>query len=244
MLPNFASSKIRNGRKPRLWKWVALAVVLLSLFAEARLLAVDRWLDAFNEWVSHLGPWGIVIFMGAYVLATVLLLPGSILTVGAGFVFGVGWGVFAVSIGSTLGAAFAFLISRFVARENIEAMARENENFRRIDKAIGAQGAKLIFLLRLSPLIPFNLSNYFYGLTAVKFWPYVLASWIGMLPGTLLYVYLGAAGKAGLQLAAGADAARSPLEWTFLGVGLAATIAVVIWVTKIARNMLRNKEVT
>ena len=241
---NFASGKARSGQKSSLWKWVALAVVLLGLLAAARLLPVNQWLKAFNEWVSHLGPWGIVIFIGAYVLATVLLLPGSILTVGAGFVFGLGWGLFAVSIGSTFGAAFAFLISRFVAREKIEAMAKENENFRRIDRAIGGQGAKLIFLLRLSPLIPFNLSNYFYGLTAVKFWPYVLASWIGMLPGTLLYVYLGTAGKAGLQAAAGADAGRSPLEWTFLGIGLAATVVVTIWVTKIARNALRKKDVT
>ena len=241
---NFAGGKARSRQKSSLLKWVALAVVLLSLLAAAQLLPVDQWLKAFNEWVSHLGPWGIVIFIAAYVLATVLLLPGSILTVGAGFIFGLGWGLFAVSIGSTIGAALAFLIARFIAREKIEAMAKENENFRRIDKAIGAQGAKLILLLRLSPLIPFNLSNYFYGLTAVKFWPYVLASWIGMLPGTLLYVYLGTAGKAGLQAATGADAGRSPLEWTFLGIGLAATIAVTIWVTKIARKALRKSEVT
>jgi uncharacterized membrane protein YdjX (TVP38/TMEM64 family) len=240
----FASRKVRSGQKSPVLKWITLAVVVLSLFAAARLLPVDQWLKAFNEWVSHLGPWSIVIFIGAYVLATILLIPGSILTVGAGLVFGLGWGLFAVSIGSTLGAALAFLIARFVAREKIEAMAKENENFRRIDKAIGAQGAKLILLLRLSPLIPFNLSNYFYGLTAVKFWPYVLASWIGMLPGTLLYVYLGTAGKAGLQVATGADAGRSPLEWTFLGMGLAATIVVTISVTKIARNALRKSEVT
>jgi uncharacterized membrane protein YdjX (TVP38/TMEM64 family) len=244
MPSNFASGRTQSERKSSLWKWVALAVILLGLLAAARLLPVDQWLKAFNEWVSHLGPSGVVIFIGTYVLATVLLLPGSILTVGAGFVFGLGWGLFAVSIGSTVGAASAFLISRFVAREKIAEMARQSENFRRIDKAIGAQGAKLIFLLRLSPLIPFNLSNYFYGLTAVRFWPYVLASWIGMLPGTLFYVYLGTVGRAGLQVAAGADAGRSPLEWTFLGVGLAATVVVTIWVTKIARNALRKKDVT
>lgn len=146
-----------------------------------------------------MGAWGIVIFIVVYVIATILLVPGSALTVGAGFVFGLGWGLLAVSLGSTTGAALAFLITRFVAREKIASMARNNENFRRIDAAIGEQGAKLVFLLRLSPLIPFNLSNYFYGLTSVKFWPYVLASWIGMLPGTLLYVYLGTVGRTGLQ---------------------------------------------
>ena len=148
-------------------------------------------------------------------------------------------GDYSLSLGSTTGAALVFLISRFVVREKIASMARNNENFRRIDAAIGGQGAKLVFLLRLSPLIPFNLSNYFYGLTAVKFWPYVLASWTGMLPGSLLYVYLGTVGRAGLQAASGMDAGRTPLEFALLGVGFAATV----WVTKIARNALKGHAV-
>jgi uncharacterized membrane protein YdjX (TVP38/TMEM64 family) len=152
-------------------------------------------------------------------------------------------GLLAVSLGSTTGAAFAFLIARFMARETIASMARNNENFRRIDAAIAEQGAKLVFLLRLSPLIPFNLSNYFYGLTAVKFGPYVLASWIGMLPGTLLYVYLGRVGRAGLQAASGVDAWRTSLEFTLLGIGLAATAGATIWVTKLARDALKEQDV-
>jgi uncharacterized membrane protein YdjX (TVP38/TMEM64 family) len=238
-----STSEVGEGKKSTRWRWIALAIVLVSLFGAARLLPVAQWLEAFNKWVGDLGPWGMVIFIGVYVLATILMVPGSILTVGAGLVFGLGWAFVAVSIGSTIGAALAFLISRFLARERVEALAEKNESFHRIDKAIGEQGAKLILLLRLSPLIPFNLSNYFYGITGVKFWPYVLASWIGMLPGTLLYVYLGSAGRAGLQAASGATAGRSPLEWTFLAVGLAATIGVTIWVTKIARKALQRKDV-
>jgi uncharacterized membrane protein YdjX (TVP38/TMEM64 family) len=99
----------------------------------------------------------------------------------------------------------------------------------------------LIFLLRLSPVIPFNLSNYFYGLTAVKFWPYVLASWIGMIPGTFLYVYIGTAGKAAVAAAAGGEAMKHGWQyWTLLGVGLTATVIVTIWVTKIARDALKK----
>jgi uncharacterized membrane protein YdjX (TVP38/TMEM64 family) len=237
------TSKARSRKKSSAWKWIALGAALLGLSAAVRALPIDQWLRAFNEWVGGLGALGIVIFIVVYVIATVLLVPGSALTIGAGFVFGLGWGLLAVSLGSTIGAALAFLIARFVAREKITSIARKNENFGRIDAAIGEQGAKLVFLLRLSPLIPFNLSNYFYGLTAVEFWPYVLASWIGMLPGTLLYVYLGTVGRAGLQAASGADAARSPLEWTFLGVGLAATVAVTIWVTRIARKALKEEHV-
>jgi len=192
-----------------------------------------------------MGMAGIFIFIGVYAVATALMAPGSILTFGAGFAFGLWKGFLAVSAGATLGASLAFLVARFIAREKIEAITRRNETFRKIDNAIGKQGAKLIFLLRLSPIIPFNLSNYFYGLTAVKFWPYVLASWIGMMPGTFLYVYIGTAGKTAASAAAGGEAMKHGWQyWTFMSVGLVATIIVTIWVTKIARNALRKTELT
>jgi len=190
-----------------------------------------------------MGVIGILIFIIVYAVATVLLAPGSILTIGAGFAFGLWKGFLAVSAGATLGAALAFLVSRFIARDRVEAIAQRNEKFRRIDAAIGREGARLIFLLRLSPVIPFNLSNYFYGLTAVKFWPYVLVSWIGMIPGTFLYVYIGIASKAVVSTAAGGEPVKHGWEyWTFTGLGLAATIIVTIWVTKIARDALRKTE--
>ena len=178
-----------------------------------------------------MGPAGMLIFIVAYAVATVLLLPGLILTLGAGFAFGLWKGFLAVSAGSTFGASLAFLVARFLARDKVKAIVKGSEKFQRIDDAIGKQGAKLIFLLRLSPVIPFNASNYFYGLTGVKFWPYVLASWLGMMPGTLLYVYLGTAGKVAVSAATGASAQHGWQYWTFLGVGLAATIVVTIWVT-------------
>ncbi len=221
-------------------KLIVLAVIVIGLFMVAKFLPVEQWLKSFNDWVSHMGVAGIFIFIAAYAVATVLLLPGSVLTIGAGFAFGFWKGFLAVSGGATLGAALAFLVARFIARDKIEAMAKGNEKFQRIDGAIGKQGAKLVFLLRLSPVIPFNLSNYFYGLTDVKFWPYVLASWLGMMPGTFLYVYLGSAGKAAAS-AAGGGAAHGWQYWTLLGVGLAATIAVTVWVTKIARDALKKK---
>ena len=172
------------------------------------------------------------------------MAPGSILTIGAGFAFGLWKGFLAVSAGATLGASLAFLVARFIARAKIEAIAQRNEKFRKIDNAVGQQGARLIFLLRLSPVVPFNLSNYFYGLTGVKFWPYVLASWIGMMPGTLLYVYIGTAGKAAVSAAAGGEAMKHGWQyWTFLGVGLAATVIVTVWVTGVAREALKSQAV-
>src|SRR5438552_15216038 len=116
------------------------------------------------------------------------------------------------------------MVARIIAPHKIEAIAKRNETFLNIDNAIGKEGPKLIFLLRLSPVIPFNLSNYFYGLTGVRFWPYVLASWIGMMPGTFLYVYIGATGKAAVSVATGSEAAQHGWQyWTFMSVGLAAT---------------------
>jgi uncharacterized membrane protein YdjX (TVP38/TMEM64 family) len=221
-----------------------LALILMALFLAMRFLPVQQWLRNFNDWVGQMGTVGILVFIVVYALATVLLAPGSILTIGAGFVFGLWKGFLVVSAGATLGASLAFLVARFIAREKIESIAKRNEKFRKIDNAIGKQGAKLIFLLRLSPVIPFNLSNYFYGLTAVRFWSYVLASWIGMMPGTLLYVYIGAAGKVAVTAAAGGEAVKHGWQyWTFLGVGFLATVTVTIWVTKIARDALKSQAV-
>ena len=222
----------------------ALIVLVIGLLLAMRFLPVQQWLGNFNDSVGQMGVVGIFIFIGVYALATVLMAPGSILTIGAGFVFGLWKGFLAAWVGATLGAALAFLVARFVARDKIEAIARRNEKFRKIDNAIGKQGAKLIFLLRLSPVIPFNLSNYFYGLTAVKFWPYVVASWLGMIPGTFLYVYIGVASKAAVAATAGGEAIKHGWQyWTFLGVGLVATVIVTIWVTKIARDALKSEAV-
>jgi len=228
-------------RKNAILRFIILAAMLVVLFLAMKFLPVQQWLKNFNAWVTHMGVAGMLIFIVVYAAATVLLAPGSILTIGAGFAFGLWKGFLAVSAGSTLGAALAFLVARFIARDRVEAIAKRNDKFRRIDKAIGKQGAKLIFLLRLSPVVPFNISNYFYGLTSVKFWPYVLASWIGMIPGTFLYVYIGTASQAAVSAAASGEAVEHGWQyWTFVSVGLAATVTVTVWVTKIARDALQK----
>ncbi len=235
----------KTAPKSAIIRLIVVIGILIALFLTMKFMPVQQWLRNFNDWVGQMGVVGIFIFIIVYAVATVLLAPGSVLTIGAGFAFGLWKGFVAVSAGSTLGAALAFLVARFIARDKIEAIAQRNEKFRRIDNAIGKQGAKLILLLRLSPVIPFNLSNYFYGLTGVRFWPYVLASWIGMMPGTFLYVYIGTAGKAAASAAAGGEAMKHGWQyWTFMSVGLVATIIVTIWVTKIARNALRKTELT
>src|SRR6266516_1849576 len=220
---------MRNEKKGAVARLIALTVVVIVLFLAMKFLPVQQWLRSFNDWVAQMGTAGIFIFIGVYAVATVLLAPGAILTIGAGFAFGLWKGFLAVSGGATIGAALAFLVARFIARDKIEAIAQRNDKFRKIDNAIGKQGAKLIFLLRLIPVIPFNLSNYFYGLTGVRFWPYLVASWIGMMPGTFIYIYIGVASKAAVEAAARGDAVKHSWKyWTFLGVGLFATIIVTI----------------
>jgi uncharacterized membrane protein YdjX (TVP38/TMEM64 family) len=233
-----------SENKSAIARLVALIVIIMAFFLAMQFLPIQQLLGNFNTWVALMGVGGIFIFIGVYAVATVLLAPGSILTIGAGFAFGLWKGFLAVSAGSTLGAALAFLVARFIARDRVEAIAKGNDKFRRIDNAIGKQGAKLIFLLRLSPVIPFNISNYFYGLTSVKFWPYVLVSWIGMIPGMFLYVYIGTASQAAVSAAASGEAVKHGWQyWALTSVGLAATVIVTIWITKIARDALRRSEV-
>jgi len=234
------NSNNKRARKNALGRLIALIAIVIALFLAMKFLPVQHWLRNFNDWVGQMGIAGLFIFIGVYAVATVLLAPGAILTIGAGFAFGFWKGFLAVSAGATLGASLAFLVARFIARDKVEAIARRNKTFRNIDNAIGKQGAKLVFLLRLSPVIPFNVSNYFYGLTGVKFWSYVLASWIGMMPGTFLYVYIGTAGKAAVAAAGGEAVKQGWQYWTFMSVGLAATIIVTIWVTRIARESLKK----
>jgi uncharacterized membrane protein YdjX (TVP38/TMEM64 family) len=212
-------------------KVVAVALAAAALLAATRLLPVDEWLRAFQQRVDGTGASGGVIYGAVYVVAALLLGPGSVLTIGAGLLFGLLWGTIIASVAATTAAALAFLIARHLARGQVKKLAEKDERFAAIDQAIREKGFKVIGLLRLSPLVPYSLSNYLYGLTSVDFAPYVLASWLGMLPGTVLYVYLGAAGRA-------AASGRSPGEWALLAAGLVATAVVTIILTRAARQKI------
>ena len=171
------------------------ALVLAALVLGARLLPFREGLDAFGRWLEALGPAGYTLFIAAYALVTVLMMPAVLMMIAAGYFFGLATGVVLVSAGATLGASLAFLIARHLARGRVERYASGNPRYKAIDAAVGKKGWPIVFLLRLSPLVPFVVSNYFYGLTAIRFWPYVLASWIGMIPLQFLYVSFGVAGR-------------------------------------------------
>jgi uncharacterized membrane protein YdjX (TVP38/TMEM64 family) len=212
----------------------AIAAGVVALGAAARLLPLQEWTHALEQWVRAWGAFGAVVYGVVYVIAALLFVPGSVLTLAAGALFGVLWGTVLVSAASTTAAALAFLIARHLARGAVEKMAARNPRFTAIDQAIREGGWKVVALLRLSPVVPFSLSNYLYGLTPVAFGSYVLASWLTMLPATVLYVWVGAAGRAA------AGGGRSPAEWALIGVGLVATLVATVLITRLARRRLET----
>jgi uncharacterized membrane protein YdjX (TVP38/TMEM64 family) len=223
----------------RAWRgkytWILLAVAAAGLVAAGRVLPLAAWTKQLEGWISGLGAAGYAAFYAIYVVAALLFVPGAPLTIAGGFLFGLLRGTAIVWLAATTAAGLAFLIARHAARGAVEARARRDRRFTAIDQAIGERGWKIVALLRLSPAVPFSLSNYFYGLTAIRFWPYLLTSGVAMLPGTVLYVYLGAAGRAAAR-----GLGRTPLENAYLAVGLAATVAVTVYLTRVARKALRK----
>ncbi len=217
-------------------RWVSILLIVAGLLLIVRSLPIGQAMEAMKDWMSGLGVWGPMVLVLIYIVATVLFVPGTILTIAAGAMFGLGIGMVTASIGSTVGASLAFLISRYVARDKVAVMAGRNRRFAAIDQAIDEGGWKIVALVRLSPVTPFSLENYLFGLTQICFWPYVLASWLAMLPGTFLYVYLGHM----TGMAVETERARTLWEWTLLAVGLLATAGVMVYLTRLARSKLQE----
>ncbi len=220
---------------PRKWLLIVLAVIGAFVLINQFVPVQELW-DKTSVWIESLGIWGPIAFIAIYALAAVLFVPGSALTLGAGLLFGVGWGTLWVVIGSNLGANLSFLIGRYLARDTIAKKTDDNPTFQSIDKAVGNEGWKIVGLTRLSPIFPFTLLNYGFGLTSVKWIHYAIATMIGMIPGTLMYVYLGSLGKL-----VGDSAKKSPVEIGLYIFGLIATIVVTVFITKTAKKALKDR---
>jgi uncharacterized membrane protein YdjX (TVP38/TMEM64 family) len=217
--------------------------VLLALAALVLVLTVGRAaggaVHGFLSWVGGLGPLAPVLFVLGYVVATVGLVPGSLLTLAAGAIFGLLHGTVYALTGATLGAAAAFLVSRHLARPGVERWLGGDGRFERIDRAVEREGRRVVLLLRLSPAFPFILLNYALGLTRVRFVDFLVGS-AGMLPGTLLYVYYGRVIGDIAALAAGETAERGAAHYLVLALGLLATVAATLVITRLARRALRE----
>ena len=237
------SSPIKESEEPAIGRarQIPYGKLALGIGAIAALLYLGRsaggYVPVFAEWVDGLGVLGPIVFILGYAIAVVAFIPGSLLTLAAGAIFGLAEGTLYVFVAATLGATLAFLIARHAARAAIERRIQGDERFAAIDRAVGAEGRKIVFLLRLSPVFPFNLLNYALGLTQVRLVDYFVAS-VGMLPGSLLYVYTGKVAGDVAAIAGGQAGEKGAGDWLVLGLGLVATAVVTVFVTRIARRAL------
>jgi len=238
---NDSRSQIAENPPPsNRWKLILGIGLAVALIVAAQFFNFQGILKNALESIGNLGPWGPAAFILIYIVATVLFIPGSLLTLGAGVLFGVVGGSICVSVGSTLGAACAFLTGRYLTRDWVSKQIENNQKFKAIDEAVKREGAKIVLLTRLSPIFPFNLLNYAFGVTQVSFKDYFFASWIGMIPATVMYVYIGS--LAGSLAALGEKGrSRTAAEWALYGIGLVATIAVTVYATRIAKKALDEK---
>lgn len=215
------------------WRPVGLVGLIVAILLLSKVFGLGERLGAVRDWIGTLGAWGPVVFVLIYVAATVAAVPGSVLTVGAGALFGSILGVVLVSVASTLGASLAFLVARYFARDAAARWFSSNEKFRRLDKLTEEHGAIIVALTRLTPIFPFNLLNYGFGLTRVPFSTYVSWSWLCMLPGTVLYVVGADALTRGLS--------QGRLPWGLVGAVAVAGVVLALLV-RYARRTLQAKE--
>jgi uncharacterized membrane protein YdjX (TVP38/TMEM64 family) len=236
--PTGATSEAAPRRRGGWWKLVVGLAALVALVLLARQLG--GVVSEGAKRIEQLGPWAPVAFIVGYAVAAVALLPGSVLTLAGGAIFGLARGTLYVFAGAVLGACAAFLIARYLARGAVERRIAGDPKFAAIDRAIAREGRKIVFLLRLSPIFPFSLLNYALGLTRVRFVDYLVAS-LGMLPGTLLYVYGGKVIGDVAAIAAGARPPIGPGGWVLLALGLIATAVVTAVVTRTAKKALSEE---
>jgi uncharacterized membrane protein YdjX (TVP38/TMEM64 family) len=235
--------------KPIFWLKVLFLVITVILLEIAfQKLNINISIRGTTEyillWIKNLGVIGVIAFIVIFNLATVLFIPGSLLTLGGGALYGVVWGSIYVFIAATLGAIFAFLIGRYFAREWISEKLRHNSTFRVIDAAVAIAGFKIVLLTRLSPIFPFNMLNYAFGVTRVTLRDYVLGS-VGMIPATIMYVYLGSLiGDVSMLNMSLSGIINNPqaqiAQWSIKLIGLLATVAVTIQFSRIANRMLSD----
>lgn len=230
---NDPQSTVQRGQM----KWLILGAAIIGFGLLYWALPIGEWLSSFQTWVQGYGVLGWGIFIIVYAVTSFFLIPGSILTLGAGVAYGL-WGFPLVIIGATLGSAISFLAARYIFHDRVQAKVSEYPKFKAVNEAIRDEGWKVVFLLRLSPALPFSLQNWFLGLTPVGFWPSQIATFFGIMPGTLLYIWVSSLGG---EAAAGGDGSDAGFaRYIVLGLGLLATLVVTILVTRKAQQKLKE----
>ena len=223
-------------------KFIFLAILVAIVIIAARQFNIQESIHNSMSWIKNLGIFAPIAFIVIYNLATLLFIPGSLLTIKGGCFFGLFWGSVYVIIAAIFGAVVAFLIGRYVSRDWVCKQLSKKPRFQAIDKAVAKQGFKIVLLTRLSPIFPFNLLNYAFGVTQVSLKDYTLGS-IGMIPGTILYVYIGSLAGDIANITSSSQPTTPETEiakWILQGVGLVAAVGVTIYLTKIAQKALND----
>ncbi len=218
------------------WLRRVLVVLLIgALVVALRWLPLAAGLEAFRAWAQVQGALGQLAFALVYAVCVVLFVPASVLTLGAGAVYGLGRGVVVVVAGASLGAIASFLLARGAMRSRVERWVAGSPRLRALDGAVARSGARIVFLVRLSPAFPFTLSNYVFGLTGVSPVGYAAATIIGMIPGSVAWVYLGVAGAD-----AATGGARSGIEFALRLGGAISALAVTVLIARLAMRAIRE----
>ncbi|BAY15809.1 hypothetical protein NIES21_16280 [Anabaenopsis circularis NIES-21] len=223
-------------------KFLLLTILVAVVIIAAKFFNFSAIFTTLVTQVNNLGIWGIVAYIGIYNLATLLLIPGSVLTLKAGCLFGLFWGSVYALIAAIIGAVLAFMIGRYVSRDWVSRQMEQHPKLKAIDIAVAKEGWKIVLLTRLCPLFPFNLLNYFFGVTQVSLKDYVLGS-LGIIPGTVMYVYIGTlAGNLAMNNMPNPALTPEAKTYQFIMqiIGLVATVAVTIYITKIAHKALNQ----
>ncbi|BCL37748.1 TVP38/TMEM64 family protein [Nostoc sp. MS1] len=221
-------------------KLLFIGFIITILIILTRQFNIQALFQTLILWVQSLGILGPIAYMIIYNLATLLFIPGSLLTLKGGCLFGVFWGSIYVLIAATVGATLAFLIGRYLSRDWVVQQIEKYPKFKAIDQAVAKEGWKIVLLTRLSPVFPFNLLNYAFGITQISLKDYLLGS-LGIVPGTIMYVYIGSlVGNLALT-----NTNHQPVtpetqmwQWIMQGLGLIATVGVTVYITKIAQKAL------
>lgn len=235
-----------NLNQSKILKFFLIFMAIIGLIVTVNhfgiALTIQNELQGLLEWIDSLGIWGYFAFTLVYIVASILLLSGAILTLGSGAIYGVIKGTILVIVASNLAAIAAFLAGRYLARGWVSKLIDKQPRFKAIDEAVAQEGWKIVGLTRLSPLFPFVFLNYAFGLTQISLKDYILASSIGMLPGTIMFVYIGS--LLGIAALGTGGREKTSLEWGLYIVGLVATVIVTIYVTKIAKKALDTQIVS
>jgi uncharacterized membrane protein YdjX (TVP38/TMEM64 family) len=224
--------KFKDGRSSKLWWGIGLGLLVLVMIIAWYFLPISDWIKALQSRIDGFGRLALPIFALAYIAAVVVLVPGSVLTIGAGLAYGA-WGFPVSIVSATIGASLAFLIARYLAHGKVHALIGDRKRLKAVERAVSEDGWKIVGLVRLSPLVPFNVQNYFFGITDIPFWHYVAATFVGMIPGTVVNVYIGMLGGM-----ASNDSNIGSLQWGFFGLGLIASIIVAYLITRKAKTKL------